>query len=95
MEGEVWTSHADCLGGEMVQQIYGGVEPFYPLTSRNRSLKKQGTQHIIDGVNDALCFTVLWRSLGTRHPKKYHFGARRMRDRRHYRTQGHCHTGRL
>jgi hypothetical protein len=39
MEGEVWTGHADCLGGEVVQQICGGVEPFYPVASRNRSLK--------------------------------------------------------
>jgi hypothetical protein len=68
MEGEVWTGHADRLGGEAVQQICGGVEPFYPVASRNRSLKKQGTQHIIDGANDAFSFTVLRRSVGTRHP---------------------------
>jgi hypothetical protein len=40
MEGEVWAGHADRLGGETVQQICGGVEPFYPVASQNRSLKK-------------------------------------------------------
>jgi hypothetical protein len=68
MEGEVWTGHADYLGGEVVQHICGSVEPFYPVASQNRSLKKQGTQHIIDGEKDALSFTVLWRSIGIRHP---------------------------
>jgi hypothetical protein len=58
----------------VVQQICDGVEPFYPVVSRNRSLKKQGTQHIIDGVKDAFGFTVLRRSVGTRHPQKYPFG---------------------
>jgi hypothetical protein len=50
------------------------VEPFYPVASRNRSLKKQGTQHIIDGANDAFGFTVLRRNVGTRHPQKDSFG---------------------
>jgi hypothetical protein len=63
MEAEVWTGHADHYGGEVVQQICGGVEPFYPVAYRNRSMKKQGTQHIIDSVKDALSFTVLQRSV--------------------------------
>jgi hypothetical protein len=67
MEGEVWTGRTDRLGGEAVQQICGGVEPFYPLASRNRSLKKQGTQHIIDGAKDTFGFTILRISVGTRH----------------------------
>jgi hypothetical protein len=58
MQGEVWAGRANCLGGEAVQQICGGVKPFYPEASRNRSLKKQGAQHIIDGAEDALGFTV-------------------------------------
>jgi hypothetical protein len=74
MEGKVWTGRADRLGGEAVQQICGGVEPFYPVASRNRSLKKQGAQHIIDGAEDVLNFTVLRRRVGTRHPQKYPFG---------------------
>jgi hypothetical protein len=40
MEGEVWDDHADRLGGEEIQQICDGVEPFYPA-SQNRNLKKQ------------------------------------------------------
>jgi hypothetical protein len=67
MEGEVWTGRADHLSGEVVQQICGGVEPFYPIESQNRSLKKQGIQHIIDGVKDALDSIVLRRSVGIIH----------------------------
>jgi hypothetical protein len=74
IEGEVWAGCADCLGGEVVQQICGHVEPFYPVVSWNRSLKKQGKQHIINGAKDALDFTVMQRSVGTRHPQKYPFG---------------------
>jgi hypothetical protein len=71
MEREVWTGHADRLGGEAVQQICGGVEPFYPEASRNRSLKKQGTRHITNGAEDVLGFTIPRRSVWTRHPQKY------------------------
>jgi hypothetical protein len=74
MEGEVWVGHADRFGGEVIQQICGGVAPFYPVASRNRSLKKQGAQHIINGAEDALVFIILWRSVGRRHPQKYPFG---------------------
>jgi hypothetical protein len=74
MEGEVWTGRANRLGGEAVQQICGGVEPFYPVASQNRSLKEQGTHHIIDGANDAFGFTILRRSVGTRHLQKDPFG---------------------
>jgi hypothetical protein len=41
MEDEVWTGHADHLGGEAVHQICGGVEPFYPIASWNRSRKSR------------------------------------------------------
>jgi hypothetical protein len=50
------------------------VEHFYPVASWNRSLKQQGMKHIIDGAKDALSFTILWRSVETRHPQKYPFG---------------------
>jgi hypothetical protein len=33
MEGELWTGHADRFCGEAVQQIFGGVEPFYPVST--------------------------------------------------------------
>jgi hypothetical protein len=59
MEGEVWTGRTDHLSGEAVQQICGGVEPFYPVAIQNRSMKEQGTHHIIDGAKDAFGFTVL------------------------------------
>jgi hypothetical protein len=74
MEDEVWAGRADRLGGEAAQQICDGVEPFYLVASWNRSMKKQGAQHIINGAEDALDFTVLRRNVGTRHPQKYSFG---------------------
>jgi hypothetical protein len=74
MEGEVCTDHTGCFGGEAVQQICGGVEPFYPVASWNRSLKEQGTQRIIDGANVAFDFTVLRRCVGARHPQNYPIG---------------------
>jgi hypothetical protein len=42
--------------------------------SRNRSLKEQGTQHIINSVKYALDFTVLWRSVWTRHLHNHPLG---------------------
>jgi hypothetical protein len=74
MKGEVGTGRADHLGTEVVQQICGGVKPFYLGASQNRSLKKQGMQHIINGAKDALGFTILQKSVWTRHPSKYPFG---------------------
>jgi hypothetical protein len=68
MEGDIWTGRTDHLGGEMVQQICGSVEPFYPVVSRNRSLRVHRAQHIINGEKNALGFTVLWRNVWTRHP---------------------------
>jgi hypothetical protein len=63
MEAKVWTGRADHYDGEVVQQICGGVESFYPVAYQNRSMKKQGTEHIIDSVKDALSFIVLQRSV--------------------------------
>jgi hypothetical protein len=40
MKSKIWTCHANHLDGEVIQQICGGVEPFYPVVSWNRSLKK-------------------------------------------------------
>jgi hypothetical protein len=58
MEGKVLAGRANHLGGESVQQICDDVEPFYPVVSWNRSLKKQGTQHIIDGAR--MCSDLLF-----------------------------------
>jgi hypothetical protein len=75
MKSEVWTGRDDCLGGEAVQYICGGVEPFHLVASRNRSLKEQGVQHIIiNGVKDTLHFTVQWRNVWIRHPQNHPFG---------------------
>jgi hypothetical protein len=59
VEGGIWTSHVDRLGGEVVQQICDGVESFYPVANRNRSMKEQGAHHIINGAKNALSFTIL------------------------------------
>jgi hypothetical protein len=40
VEGDVGTPRADSLNWEVVQQICGSVDPFYPVASQNRSLKK-------------------------------------------------------
>jgi hypothetical protein len=76
MKGEVWTGRVDRLGGEAVQQICGSVEPFYPVARRNRSLKEQGAQHIVNGVKDALDFTILRGSVLTRHPQNHPVGGK-------------------
>jgi hypothetical protein len=67
MKGEVWTGRVDRLGGKVVQQICDGVEPFYLVASRNRSLKEHGAQHIINSAKYALGFTVPRISVWTRH----------------------------
>jgi hypothetical protein len=69
--GDIWISCTDCLGGEAVQQIYGGVEPFYPVMSWNIILKEQRVHHIINGVKNALNFTVLRRSVWIIHPQNH------------------------
>jgi hypothetical protein len=73
MEGEVWTGRADRPDGEVIQQIYDSVEPFYPVANQNRSLKRQRMHHIIDDADDALDFTIMRRSVWTRHQQKYPF----------------------
>jgi hypothetical protein len=37
-------------------------------------LKEQGTHHIINGMDDALSFTILRGSVRTRHPQKHAIG---------------------
>jgi hypothetical protein len=70
MEGE-WTCRVDRLHGEVVQQICGGVEPFYPVESQNRSLKEHGSHHIINGVKNVVNFIVLRRIVWARHPQNH------------------------
>jgi hypothetical protein len=71
VEGDIWTSHSDRLAGEAIQQICGGVKPFYTIVSQNRSLKKQGAHHIINGAENVLGFTILWRSVWATHPQNH------------------------
>jgi hypothetical protein len=67
MESDVWAGCIDRLAGKMVQQICGSVEPFYPVASQERSLKEQGANHVINGAESTLGFTVLRRSVGAGH----------------------------
>jgi hypothetical protein len=39
------------------------VEPFYLVTGWNRSLEKQRADHIVNGTESVLGFTILWRSV--------------------------------
>jgi hypothetical protein len=64
VEGNIGTDHLD---GEAIQQICGSVRPFYLVASQNRRLKNQVTDHIINGAENALDFTILRRSVWTRH----------------------------
>jgi hypothetical protein len=68
---DVWSGRAGHLGGEAVQQIDGGVESFYLVASRNRSLKGRGTLYIINGAKNALDFTVPRRSVWIRDPQNH------------------------
>jgi hypothetical protein len=61
----------DHFAGKVVQQIYDSVEPFYPVVSQERSLKEQGANHVINGAESTLDFTVLWRSVGAGHPQNH------------------------
>jgi hypothetical protein len=45
MEDEVWTGGVDHLSGEVVQQICGGVESFYPVASGIEPLKTRNAAY--------------------------------------------------
>jgi hypothetical protein len=64
VESDIGAWCADCFAGKTVQQICGSVKPFYPVASRERSLKEQGVNHVINGAESTLDFTVLRRSVG-------------------------------
>jgi hypothetical protein len=58
---------ADRLVRKVVQQICGNVEPFYPVTRRNRSLKSR----------EQVMLLMVWRmrrSVWTRHPQNHPIG---------------------
>jgi hypothetical protein len=76
MELEVWTSRADRLGGEVVQQICGGVEPFYPVVSWNRSLKSREYNILLMVRRIRSVLPLYGESVGKRHLHKYSFGGK-------------------
>jgi hypothetical protein len=47
------------------------VEPIYRVANWERSLKKQGANHIIYGVKSTLGFTVLRRGIGAGRPQNH------------------------
>jgi hypothetical protein len=71
VESDIGAGCMDRFAGKTVQQICDSVEPFYPVASRERSLKEQGANHVINGVKSTLGFTVLWRSVGAGHPQNH------------------------
>jgi hypothetical protein len=68
VESDIGAGCMDHFAGKTVQQICDSVELFYPVPSRERSLKEQGANHVINGAESTLGFTVLRRSVGAGHP---------------------------
>jgi hypothetical protein len=71
LESDIGAGCADRFARKTVQQICGSVEPFYLVASRERSLKEQGANHVINGAESTLGFTVLRRSVGAGHPQNH------------------------
>jgi hypothetical protein len=71
LESDIGAGCADRFAKKTVQQICGSVEPFYLVASRERSLKEQGANHVINGAESTLGFTVLRRSVGAGHPQNH------------------------
>ena len=57
------------FGGQNVYEICGGGKRFNPIGSEHTPLEQQRANDIINGTNNALSFTVLGGSGGTRHTK--------------------------
>jgi hypothetical protein len=71
VESDIGVGCVDHFAGKTVQQICGSVEPFYPVASRERSMKEQGANHVTNGAESTLGFTILRRSVGTGHPQNH------------------------
>jgi hypothetical protein len=71
VESDIGAGCVDHFAGKTIQQICGSVEPFYPVTSRERRLKEQGANHVINGAESTLGFTVLRRSVGAGHSQNH------------------------
>jgi hypothetical protein len=52
------------------------MEPFYPVMVWNRSLKKHRADHIVNGIESTLGFTILWISVWERHPQNHTIGGK-------------------
>jgi hypothetical protein len=71
VESDIGAGCADRFARKTVQQTCGSVEPFYPVASWKRRLKEQGANHVINGAESTLSFTVLRRSVGAGHPQNH------------------------
>jgi hypothetical protein len=71
VESNIGAGFADRLARKMVQQICGNVEHIYPVANWERSLKKQGVNHLIYDAKSTLDFIVLRRSVWARHPQNH------------------------
>jgi hypothetical protein len=52
-----------------VEEVGGSVKALSPVVSQKESLERHGVHDIIGGMNHSLSLTVLWRRVGTLHPK--------------------------
>jgi hypothetical protein len=71
VESDIGAGCADHFVGKTIQQICSSVKPFYRVASRERSLKEQGANHVINGAKSTLRFTVLRRSVVAEHPQNH------------------------
>jgi hypothetical protein len=67
VESDIGAGCTDYFAGKTVQQICGSVKPFYLVASWERRLIEQGANHVINGAESTLGFTVLRRSVGAGH----------------------------
>jgi hypothetical protein len=65
IQGEVGSGVAHRLRGEAVEMC-GGVQGLCPVVGRKRHLKKEATNHVCGGANDAFGPAVLGRGVGAR-----------------------------
>ena len=58
------------LRGEVVEKMCGGVQSLFPVTGREIRLKKEATDHVGGGANDAFGPAILGRGVRARekHP---------------------------
>jgi hypothetical protein len=67
MQNKVWGGKLQCLGGVPVKEIGCGMKSFYPISGRDTGLEHEGSHDVVGGMNYALGFAILLRSVWTRH----------------------------